>query len=47
MSDVVDIARYGVVDEPVLGVTPAVAVFLLGVAADVGDFQVRVPFNHQ
>ena len=37
VSEVVDVARYGVGDVSVLGVTPAVAVFLLGIAADVGD----------
>ena len=45
-SDVVDLARHGVSDVPVLRVTTAIAVFILGVDADVGNFQVRVPFDY-
>ena len=45
-SDVVDLARHGVGDVPVLRVTTAITVFILGVDAYVGNFQVRVPFNH-
>ena len=45
-SDVVHVACHGVVDVPVLRVTTTVAVFILGVDADVGNFQVRVSFDH-
>ena len=41
MNDVVDVARYGVGDVPVLRVTTAFAVFLV----DVVNFQVCVPFD--
>ena len=42
VTDIVDVAHYGVGDVPVLRVTTAGAVFLIGIDVDVGNIQVVI-----